>query len=168
MKPDNDPDNNKATDEPSYAPEEHGLGTGIGAGGGALTGALMGASLGPLGSVTGAILGGAFGAVAGRAIAAGIDPEAEDAYWHERFNKEPYYESGYAFEDYSPAYRLGWQLYSPQTTFESAEKILSDEWAKGRGGSKLDWHQARDAAKAGWTRMESLHPRKYQQDLKNP
>jgi len=154
MKPHNDPD--KTPDEASYAPEDHGLGTGIGAGGGALTGAAVGSSLGPLGAVTGAVLGGVFGAIAGRAIAAGIDPEAEEAYWQKQYHKEPYYESEYAFEDYGPAYRLGWQLYSPQTSFEAAENVMSEQWIKGRGTSKLEWHKARDAAKAGWNRVASL------------
>ncbi|MES2925133.1 MAG: hypothetical protein V4819_26505 [Verrucomicrobiota bacterium] len=135
---------------------KHALGQGIGAGGGAIAGAAMGSGLGPLGAVTGAVLGGVFGAITGRAIAAGIDPEEEETYWQEHYNKEPYYESEYEFGDYGPAYRLGWQLYSPDTSFESAEKTMSEQWAANRGTSKLEWHQARDAAKAGWTRVESL------------
>lgn len=154
MKPHDDRENEDA----SYGPEDHALGESIGMGGGAIAGAVMGSSLGPLGAVTGAVLGGGFGAIAGRGIALGIEPETEDAYWREHYHQEPYYDSSYAYEDYGPAYRLGWQLYSPHTSFEAAEKIMSAEWAKGRGSSKLEWHQARDAAKAGWSRV-SLQPK---------
>lgn len=143
-------------DEAIYATERHPVAGGIGAVGGAVAGASLGAALGPLGAITGAALGGTFGAIAGKAIATGIDSEAEDAYWQKQYRHEPYYESEYAFDDYGPAYRLGWQLYSPHQSFESVEKIMSDEWAEGRGSSNLEWHQAREAAKAGWTRVQSL------------
>jgi len=143
-------------EEALYAPESHPVAGGIGAIGGAVAGAALGSSLGPLGALTGAALGGTFGAIAGKGIAAGIDPEAEDAYWQKQYRHEPYYESEYAFDDYGPAYRLGWQRYSPHESFESVEKAMSDEWAQGRGSSKLEWHHARDAAKAGWSRVASL------------
>lgn len=145
-------------DEAIYAPESHPVAGGIGAVGGAVAGAAIGAALGPIGAITGAALGVACGAVAGKAIATGIDPEAEDTYWQKQYRHEPYYESEYAFDDYGPAYRLGWQRYSPHQSFESAEKLMSEEWAQGRGSSKLEWHQARDAAKAGWSRVGSLQP----------
>ena len=48
MKPHNDPNRAKSSEEASHAPEDQGLGTAIGAGGGALSGAAMGSSLGPL------------------------------------------------------------------------------------------------------------------------
>ena len=157
MKPHNDSD--RGDEAVTQDLQKHALGQHIGTGGGAIAGAAMGASLGPLGAVTGALIGGTFGAIAGRAIAASIDPEGEDAYWQEHFPQEPYFQSGYTFEDYGPAYRMGWQLYSPHTSFESVDKIMSDQWAQSRGNSKLEWHQARDAAKAGWTRMESFQPK---------
>ncbi|GAA5122020.1 hypothetical protein JIN84_01485 [Luteolibacter yonseiensis] len=153
MKANNDVE---APEEAIYAPESHPVAGGIGALGGAAAGAALGAGLGPLGAVTGAVIGVACGAIAGKAIAAGIDPEAEDVYWQKQYRHEPYYESEYAYDDYGPAYRLGWQLYSPHQSFEAAEKVMSDEWAQGRGSSKLEWNQARHAAKAGWSRIGSL------------
>lgn len=147
------------SDEALYAPESHPVAGGIGAVGGALAGAALGSSLGPLGAATGAVLGGAFGAIAGKGIATGIDPEAEEAYWQKHYQHESYYQSGYGYDDYGPAYQLGWRLYSPNQSFESAEKVMSDEWAQGRGSSKLQWHEARDAAKAGWSRVHSLQPK---------
>jgi hypothetical protein len=145
----------KEEDVVSYAAEPHKLGTGIGAVGGAITGAALGSSLGPLGAITGAVLGGSFGAVAGAGIAEGIDPDAEEAYWQRRYRDEPYYESEYAFDDYGPAYKMGWQLYSPKVSFEAAEKAMSDQWAEERNSSRLDWTKARKAAAASWERVHS-------------
>src|SRR6478672_3405929 len=133
METNDDPKTNN--DKPVYAPEEHGLGEGIGAGGGAIAGAAIGSSLGPLGAVTGAVLGGAFGAIAGRGIAVAIDAKAEEAYWKQNHFAEPYYESDYEFEDYGPAYRLGWEHYSPETSFEAEEDVMADEWENVRGPS---------------------------------
>jgi hypothetical protein len=36
-----------------------------------------------------------------------VNPTAEEAFWRENYSKEPYYEQGRSFDDYSPAYRLG-------------------------------------------------------------
>lgn len=149
------PENKDEKDVVSYAAEPHKLGTGIGAVGGAITGAAIGSSLGPLGAVTGAVLGGSFGAIAGAGIAEGIDPDAEEAYWQRRYRDEPYYESEYTFDDYGPAYKMGWQLYSPEVSFEAAEKSIADQWARERNSSRLEWPKARDAAAAGWTKARS-------------
>src|SRR5205814_10733189 len=52
----------------------------------------------------------AHSAVAGPAGAAAlIDPTVEEAYWRSNYMPEPYYERGYNFEDYHPAYRTGWE-----------------------------------------------------------
>lgn len=153
MNPTEDEKKENETTGPVYEENHHLLGTGIGAVGGALTGAAVGSIAGPVGTVAGAIAGGAFGAVAGAAYSLGIDPEVETSYWHERYQNEPYYQNEYAFEDYGPAYRLGWQLYSPHVSFETAEASMSAEWAKDHGSSKLEWDHAREAAKASWGKI---------------
>ncbi|RYD63293.1 MAG: hypothetical protein EOP84_33785, partial [Verrucomicrobiaceae bacterium] len=138
----NSTDPEKQEDEavgPVYEETSHLLGTSIGALGGAMTGAAVGSVAGPVGTVAGAIAGGAFGAVAGAAYSLGVDPEVETSYWHDHYQNEPYYRNEYAFEDYGPAYRLGWQLYSPHVSFETAEETMSEEWAKDRGASRLEW-----------------------------
>jgi len=150
MKTPNNPNIIKEEDNPIYAPEDHALAEGIGAGGGLLAGAALGASLGPLGAVAGAVVGGVFGTLAGRGIAQATELEAEDSYWKEHYSRSPYHESGSSFTDYGPAYRFGWLLYTPDVSFEMAEKAMNDEWEKGRGTSKLEWSRAREAAKEGW------------------
>ena len=142
----------------SAAAESHRFGAGIGALGGTVAGAALGAFFGPLGALTGAVLGGAFGIIAGMGIAEGIEPETEQAYWERHFQDEPYYETRYAFADYGPAYRLGWQLYSPGAEFEKVEKIMEEQWGEDKGSSKLHWDKAREAAKASWRRAEQSRP----------
>ena len=49
------------------------------------------------------------GSVAGKRIAELIDPTVEESYWRSNYMREPYYERGYKFEDYSPGFRTGWE-----------------------------------------------------------
>lgn len=142
----------------SATAESHPIGTGLGAVGGAVGGAALGSTLGPLGALTGAAIGSVAGAIAGRGIAEGIDPDAETAYWQRRYRDEPYYRSEYAFDDYGPAYGLGWRLYAPDVTFEAAEPLMSETWNKDRGTSRLPWSEAREAARASWDRVHSSRP----------
>jgi hypothetical protein len=120
----------------SGAADNHPVSTAVGAVGGTLAGAALGAALGPIGALSGAAVGSMIGAVAGKGIAKGIDPEAETAYWQRRYREEPYYQAEYSFDDYGPAYGLGWRLYAPDTSFESSEKVMSllvvvNEWRYG-------------------------------------
>lgn len=44
-------------------------------------------------------------------LAPGTYPADEILYWKETYSAEPYYEQGRLYEDYSPAYELGWLGY---------------------------------------------------------
>ena len=84
-------------------------------------------------------------------------PEAEEAFWHERYMYEPYFVPGRGFDQYYPAYLLGWQAgcYRPRQaarSFESLEPELRQHWSAHCGGSLLDWSQVRAAVKAAWRR----------------
>ena len=37
-----------------------------------------------------------------------INPTAEDAYWRSVFRDQPYYRADLSYDDYSPAYRVGY------------------------------------------------------------
>src|SRR5437868_11213545 len=74
-----------------------------------ITGAPAGSVAGPAGAVAGAAVGAIAGGLAGKGIAELIDPTVEEAYWRSNYMREPYYERGYNFEDYYPAYRTGWE-----------------------------------------------------------
>jgi len=91
-----------------------------------------------------------------RRAAPQVDARAEETYWRTNYLREPYYERGYAFEDYLPAYRTGWEgrLRYHGRTFEQAERDLSRDYQRNRGGSLLDWRRNRHAARAAWERFD--------------
>jgi hypothetical protein len=108
-------------------------------------------------SVLGATAGvaaGAAQALAGRARARPADPVTEELYWREHFASEPYYDGSFAFEEYLPAWRTGWEGRAkyPGRTFEHAERELKQDFHWSRGGSRLLWDQARPAVKAAFER----------------
>jgi uncharacterized protein (TIGR02284 family) len=141
------------TDEPGAHP----VGTGIGATGGAITGAAVGAVGGPVGVVVGGVVGAVVGGLAGKAAGEAVNPTAEEAYWRDNYSKEPYYEQGRSFDDYSPAYRLGLTGRTRyQEDWDAAEPKLASEWESTRGGSSLSWPQAQPASRAAWNRVDSM------------
>ncbi len=71
-------------------------------------------------------------------------------YWQEQYRNEPYYNHEFTFTDYLPAYLLGSEHYSSETSFETAEDQLCGYWTEARGRSRLRWSQARNAVRAGW------------------
>jgi uncharacterized protein (TIGR02284 family) len=83
-------------------------------------------------------------------------PETESEYWRGSFSGEPYYEDGRPFEDYGPAYELGWVSYATYGgEFDAADRVLANDWEVRRGISKLPWDQARPAARAAWQRAHN-------------
>jgi hypothetical protein len=94
---------------------------------------------------------------AGRGIADLLDPAGEEAYWRENFQTQPYYERGYQYEDYHPAYRVGWEgraRYEGRS-FEEVERELEAEYNRSRGASRLGWDRNRHAARAAWERFDA-------------
>jgi uncharacterized protein (TIGR02284 family) len=83
-------------------------------------------------------------------------PSSEADYWREIYSQEAYYEDGRGFDDYSPAYELGWVSYTVYgNDIEIADRLLSNDWGQRRGVSVLSWEQARPAARAAWRRAEN-------------
>ena len=83
-------------------------------------------------------------------------PVAEAEYWREQHASEPYYETGRSFADYATAYELGWvsyHLYGGE--FDTAERVLANDWMVRKSVSTLSWEQARPAARAAWQRAEN-------------
>ncbi|MBC7434432.1 MAG: PA2169 family four-helix-bundle protein [Bdellovibrionales bacterium] len=140
----------------SNEPGAHPIGTGLGAAaGGAVAGAAAGALAGPAGALVGAIAGAVVGGLGGKAAAEAVNPTAEEAYWRGTFRNESYYEQGRTFDDYGPAYRLGWggrDSYSGD--FDAVEPSLAADWETRRDGSSLSWPQARAATRAAWNRID--------------
>ena len=104
------------------------------------------------------VAGAAIGAVAGGAVGKGtaklVNPKDEDLYWRDAYRERPYYDSALIYDDYRPAYELGYRTRAaiPEGSFEHAERRLSQDWAMARGESRLTWEQAKLAARDAWDR----------------
>lgn len=82
----------------------------------------------------------------------------EDRYWQQHYIQQPYYRSGLTYQDYQPAYRLGYEGYTRYhgtgMTYDEVEPELQHRYEQERRSSWLSWEQARPAVKAGWHRVE--------------
>jgi hypothetical protein len=95
-----------------------------------------------------------------KGIAEMIDPTAEEAYWRENYDTQPYYETCYIYEDYHPAYRTGWEgrgRYEGRS-FDEVERDLQADYNRNRGSSRLGWDRNRVAARAAWDRFDVTDP----------
>jgi len=96
-------------------------------------------------------------------MAPGTYPADEILYWRETYSREPYYEQGRLYEDYGPAYELGWLGYRQYGgDFEVADRALANDWDMRKGVSDLSWEQARPATRAAWQRAHNA--REYASD----
>ena len=142
------------------APGAHPVGVGLGAAaGGIAAGAAAGTlAAGPIGTVVGAAVGAVVGGLGGKAIAEHYDPTVEEKHWRSTYEDEPYYQRGMTFDDYAPAYKVGGEARARygDRSFEDVEDDLANEYRRGRGQSRLDWEDARDATRAAWTRVGGL------------
>ena len=140
------------------APGAHPVGTGLGATGGALAGAAAGSLAGPVGTVVGLVAGAVVGGLGGKAAAEGVNPTTEEAYWRENYSKESYVADGRTYDDYGPAYEMGWTGRSQGSAdFATAEPARASEWEKRRGASGLEWSDARSATRAAWDRADETY-----------
>lgn len=138
---------------------DHHLAGGVGAGGGAMAGAAMGMPAGPIGMATGAAIGALAGGMVGKGVGGLVNPAEEQAYWRDNFRNESYYTPGYEYDDYDPAYALGYNSRSRyEGGWDSAEPSLRSEWELNRGRSRLGWEQAKSATRAAWDKVERAMP----------
>jgi hypothetical protein len=141
----------------------HPVATGVGAAAVGAAGLAVGAAVaGPIG-VAVATAGGAFiGGYVGKALGEVIDPTSEEAFWREEHRNQPYAETEVAFDDYAPAYRVGYLGYHKfggrERTFEDAERDLEESYNETR--ARVPWMRARVAAKAAWDRVHHNESRK--------
>ena len=145
---------------------EHHLAKGVGAGSGAAMGAAAGALGGPVGMAAGAAIGALAGGMAGKAAGSLVNPEEEAAYWRSSYQTAPYYSAGYTYDDYGPAYELGYNSrgrYVGQS-FDAVESDLSSDWETSKGRSRLNWQQAKAASRAAWDKIERAMPGDFDRD----
>jgi hypothetical protein len=89
-----------------------------------------------------------------------INPTAEDAYWQREFTKQPYYRPELGYDDYSPAYRVGYTgPLRREGSFNALEPQLQQDWKRVKGRSRLTWTEARQATRDAWNRVfREQHP----------
>jgi uncharacterized protein YcfJ len=138
------------------APGSHPVGTGLGAvAGGAAAGAAVGTVAGPAGTIAGAAVGAIVGGLAGKGIAEKVNPTAEDAYWRKEHAAQPY-ANGRDYNDYVPAYRIGYEGYSEMAgngaSFDHSEAELRRRYEQDPSSS-LAWNEAKPATRAAWERL---------------
>ena len=83
------------------------------------------------------------------------DAKAHDAYWAQAHARENYFRPGLDYEDYAPAYCVGyagWAQYGG--AFEDAQNSLLSNWVRIKGGSRLSVDEARIAMRAAWDRAQ--------------
>ncbi len=136
---------------------ERGVGTVVG---GVVAGAAAGSVAGPVGTLVGTIVGGVAGAYAGKAVAERIDPTVETNYWQTEYRNRPYYNQRYGFESYEPAYRAGWESYTPDGEWEKVEPVAHKSWEESKwesegGAPTMTWEEARQAAKDAYHRVHA-------------
>jgi hypothetical protein len=134
----------------------HPVATGIGAAAiGAAGLAVAAAVAGPIGVAVATAGGALIGGYVGKALGEVIDPTSEEAFWRDEHPNQAFAETDSAFEDYAPAYRVGYEGFARHSgqnrTFEEAEQELQARYEETE--SKVPWEKARAASKAAWTRM---------------
>lgn len=149
--PDSNPDPITGT------PGAHPVGVGLGAAaGGIAAGAAAGTmAAGPIGTAVGAAVGAIVGGLGGKAVAEGVNPTEEERYWRDNYQAEPYYRSGSTFDDYAPAYRLGYDSFNRygDRPFDDVESAMEHDYSTLRGQSRLEWEEAKHATRAAWERI---------------
>jgi len=140
-------------------PGAHPVGVAGGATGGALAGAAVGAAGGPIGSAIGGAIGAVAGGLAGKGVAESVNPTEENGYWRDNHASRPYYQAGRTYDDYSPAYRYGWESASrPENQgrrFEDVENDLSRGWDKARGATSNQWKDMKFATRDAFERVQN-------------
>ena len=83
-----------------------------------------------------------------------VDVGQEESYWQAAFRREHYYREQLDYEDYAPAYCVGYIGYAQYGgCYEEAEKSLWANWERIKGDSRLRFDEARLAMRAAWDRM---------------
>jgi hypothetical protein len=88
------------------------------------------------------------------AVLASMDAPKEDAFWQRAYRRERYYSPELDYEDYAPAYCVGYVGYAQYGgDYKDAETSLCANWERIKGGSRLSLEAARLAMRAAWDRM---------------
>lgn len=97
------------------------------------------------------------------------EAQREDAYWQRNYWQERYYQDDFEYEDYAPAYCVGYAGCAQYGgDFRDAERCLWANWERIRGDSRLSREQALPAIRAAWDRLLRLRRRQLQPAVNDP
>jgi hypothetical protein len=92
------------------------------------------------------------------AVEALVDPREQDIYWETAHAREEYFRAGLSYEDYAPAYCVGYIGYAQyRGSYDDAEKSLLANWCRIKGDSQLTLEEAQQAIRAAWDRVAQLY-----------
>lgn len=89
--------------------------------------------------------------------------ELEERYWHTHFSTQAYYVAGRGYDQYQPAFKLGWKsaLQNPDASFEDFALLLESQWVAQCASSLLPWREVHVAIREAWMharqQMQALH-----------
>ncbi len=97
------------------------------------------------------------------------EAQREDAFWQRTYWQERYYEDDFEYEDYAPAYCVGYAGYAQYGgEFDDAQRCLRANWERIKGDSRLSAEQAMFAIRAGWERLLRQRRRELQPAVNDP
>lgn len=97
------------------------------------------------------------------------EAQREDAFWQRTYWQERYYEEELDYEDYAPAYCVGYAGCAQYGgDFIDAERCLWANWERIKGDSRLSPQQALPAIRAAWDRLVRLRRRQLQPAVNGP
>lgn len=97
------------------------------------------------------------------------EAQREDAFWQRTFWQERYYEDDFEYEDYAPAYCVGYAGCAQYGgDFRDAERCLLANWDRIKGDSRLSPDQALLAIRAAWDRIARRRRRGLQPAVNEP
>lgn len=80
--------------------------------------------------------------------------QVEELFWSKNYWKEPYFRADYDYEDYAPAYCVGYSGCAQYGgSFEEAEKSLCANFVRIKGDSRLTWEEAIAPIHSAWRRV---------------
>ncbi|TWI61504.1 hypothetical protein IP91_04584 [Pseudoduganella lurida] len=146
---------------------DHHMATGVGAGGGAMAGMAIGAAGGPIGMAAGGAIGAIAGGIAGKGVGGLVNPADEQRYWQDQYRNESYFNPAYQYDDYDPAYSLGYNSRGNyRGSWDQNETHLRGDWERVKGRSRLSWEEAKGASRAAWDKVERALPGDWDKDGK--
>lgn len=101
-----------------------------------------------------------------RQILAAPTPQAQasqhaqqDEFWHDHYHLQSYYVNGRGYDQYRPAYQLGWTAAQQNSAdLATVMPLLEAQWSDRSGASLLAWRQVSSAVQAAWERVRYAEP----------